>query len=219
MKKDKNTNNNTLRIISFFVLLLALILPIVLYVYQFGFELSVSHQRWAEFGSAMSGIYSPLIAFLALLILIGQFKSQVELNTHQYDQTYINASRNELNYFTEKIEASLELNHKSGLSIRKYLEEKFVYLDKSQLNEQAVKNLAAEFRKEHKIILDMWLAIYPLLEGLNANKFFPYKSNFTGAVLRITCSLSIETCTAIDNFYYVVTNNIQKGNYYFTRAI
>ena len=219
MMKHNKTKSNITGAIVLLLLLVVLILPIALYVYQFGGELSSSHQRWAEFGSAISGIYSPMIALLAFLILVGQFRSQIEMNKHQYDQTYIESNRNELNYFTEKLAESLEKKHKSGMKIREYLEKHFAYLNKEQLNEQSVKDLAKEFRNEHKIVLDMWLAIYPLLQGLAANKEFPYSHNLSGAILRITCTLSIETCIAIDNFYYVQTNDLGKGKYYFTREI
>jgi len=214
MNKDK-----AYKIAGVIFWLTILLLPIILYTSKFGYHLSEDHQQWAEFGSAISGIYSPIIAFLALLILVGQFKSQVSLNKHQYDQTYIQTTREEINYFIEKIEVALNNNHKSGVNIRQFLETNFAYLDKSQLDNALTKRLASEFRNEHKIIQDMWLAIYPLLLGLGSQKEFPYEHNFSGAILRITCSLSIETCVAIDNYYYCVTNDLQKGNYYFTKAI
>ena len=106
MGKNTKTKSNITGAIVLLLLLIVLILPIALYIYQFGGELSPNHQRWAEFGSAISGIYSPIIALLALLILVGQFRSQREMNKHQYDQTYIESTRNELNYFTEKLAAS-----------------------------------------------------------------------------------------------------------------
>lgn len=219
MEKNNKIKSYITGTIVLLLLLVVLILPIVLYIYQFGGELSSNHQRWAEFGSAISGIYSPIIALLALLILVGQFRSQIDMNKHQYDQAYIESNRNELNYFTEKLAEYLENNHKSGIKIREYLEKHFAYLSKEQLNEQSVKKLAKEIRNDHKIILDMWIAIYPLLQGLESNKEFPYKHNFSSAILRITCTLSIETCIAIDNFYYVQTNDIGKGKYSFSREI
>lgn len=216
MKKDKEY-----KIAGVIFWLAILLLPIILYTSQFGYHLSENHQKWAEFGSAISGIYSPIIAFIALLILTGQFKSQVSLNKHQYDQTYIQTTREEINFFIDKMEKALKTDHKSGASIRHFLETNFAYLDKSQLDNEHTKVLASEFRTEHKIILDMWLAIYPLLLGLGSQKEFPYEHNFSGAILRIACSLSIETCIAIDNYYYYycVTNDLQKGNYYFTKKI
>ena len=208
MVKNNKTKSNITSAIVLLLLLVVLILPISFYIYQFGGELSSNHQRWAEFGSAISGIYSPIIALLALLILVGQFRSQIEMSKHQHDQTYIESTRNELNYFTEKLAESLEKKHKSGMKIREYLEKYFAFLSKEQLNEQPVKDIAKEIRNDHKIILDMWIAIYPLLQGLAANKEFPYKHNFSGAILRITCTLSIETCIAIDNFYLTLKNHV-----------
>ena len=118
MEKNNKTKSNISGAIVLLLLLIVLILPMALYIYQFGGELSANHQRWAEFGSAIVGIYSPIIAFIALLILVGQFRSQKAVNKHQFDQTYIESTRNDINYFTEKLAASLENNHKSGIKIR-----------------------------------------------------------------------------------------------------
>ena len=219
MNEKKDENRQVAGAVILLILATVLISPLALYIHQFGYVLSTDHQKWAEFGSALSGIYSPIIAFLALLILVAQFNSQKALSKHQFDQTFIESTRKEINYFIEKLDSNLQNNHKSGITLREFLENKFAYLDKEQLNQASVKALAQGLRNEHKIVLDMWLAIYPLLQGLGKNNFFPYKHNFTGAILRISCTLTIETCVAIDNYCYTVTNDLYKGNYHFSKKI
>lgn len=194
--------------------LLILVFPIVIYVYSFGFHLSSDHQRWSEFGSAISGIYSPLIAFIALLILFAQFKAQVSINEHQYDQTYIQENRKELNYYIEKMEEALD-KHYQGQEIRIFLIDNFAFATEEQLKSAAYQNTALDIHAVHPKIQNLWIAIYPILNGLGSIKRFPYEHNFSSSVLRISTMLSFNACVAIDNYYYCLTNDLQKGNYYF----
>ena len=64
MQEERQRNSQRL---LFAAALVALILPAAIYVYIFGPNLSDSHQRWGEFGSAMSGIYASILALLMLL--------------------------------------------------------------------------------------------------------------------------------------------------------
>ena len=72
--------------VCFAIFAVAIISPVAVYVYTFGKELSNDHSRWAEMGAAMSGIYSPLIALLALAVLSFQLVAQRYLNKHILDQ-------------------------------------------------------------------------------------------------------------------------------------
>jgi hypothetical protein len=48
--------------------LAVLVSPLIVYMAVFGVSISHDHTRWGEMGSAMSGIYSPILALLALLM-------------------------------------------------------------------------------------------------------------------------------------------------------
>ena len=63
-------------LISFFILLLIFLTPVLVYVATFGASLSRSHSIWSEFGSVMSGIYAPIIAMTTLLVLLAQLGLQ-----------------------------------------------------------------------------------------------------------------------------------------------
>jgi uncharacterized membrane protein len=63
-----------------FILVSGLILIIAvlgLYVYYFGTNFSSEHTTWAEFGSFFGGLLSPLIAFLAIIMLYQTLASQI----------------------------------------------------------------------------------------------------------------------------------------------
>jgi len=85
-----------------------IIAPMALYIRTFGNELSDSHPRWAEMGAAMSGIYSPIIALLALMFLIMQVRLQNQINRHQYDQSFIQEARSDSHYYLEQLDRELD---------------------------------------------------------------------------------------------------------------
>jgi len=197
---------------------LALALPVILYVYTFGFYLSTDHEKWAEFGSAMSGIYSPLIAFAALFILIIQSQIQRSMNKHQHDQSFIQRTRDDIDFFIGKLETYLNYKYDDESSIKEYITSKYAYIDEVVLDSPQTARDIKDFNLKHQYIVDIWLALYPLLNGLEANKAYPYEHNFSGSKLRISSCLSYATCVAIDNMYYSITNDSQKGRYYFKQS-
>jgi hypothetical protein len=73
--------------------------PIVIYINKFGFKISNDHTRWAEMGSAMSGIYGPILAWLAFGVLILQVRMQSESNKHMLDQAYVQNAREDVDFY------------------------------------------------------------------------------------------------------------------------
>ena len=194
------------------------LLPISLYIFQFGFSLSAEHSRWSEFGSIFSGIYSPLIALVALLILAVQLRIQSSMSKHQHDQAFINSAREDINFYITKLEAYLD-KEKEGVTLKEYIDTHFRFLYPAELTRQDIIDKIQIFNKEHQYIFDSWLALYPILKGLEASKSYPYEHNFEAAKLRISSCLSFGTCVAIDNIYFVLSRNAAKGKYYYTDAI
>lgn len=199
------------------VIFIALWLPIALYAYQFGFSLSSDHKVWAEFGSIMSGIYSPIIAFIALLILANQARIQLSMNKHQHDSAFIERNRNDLDFYINKLESYLEKNYDEKLTIKKYLILNFSNVPNAGVLDEKTKEKARAFVFSHPQVFDIWSAIYPILIGLDSQKKYPYTHNFESSILRISSCLYFGTCVAIDNLYRYASNDMQKGRYYFNR--
>lgn len=57
-------------------ILLSAIVAVAIYVNHFGTVLSNDSNRWGEFGSYIGGIFSPLVAFAALLALLNSIHLQ-----------------------------------------------------------------------------------------------------------------------------------------------
>lgn len=198
-----------------FILFVVLCLPIVLYLYQFGFTLSSDHKVWAEFGSLMSGIYSPIIAFIALLVLVNQSRIQLSMDKHQHDHTYIERNRNDLDFYINRLESYIDKRYDDNLTIKQYMLLNFSPLSNDELLQERTKKKIKEFTLAHPQIIDIWLAIYPILSGLDRVKEYPYIHSFESSKLRISSCLYFGTCVALDNIYFSITNDLGKGKYYY----
>ncbi|MDP3662888.1 MAG: hypothetical protein U1D41_00440 [Nitrosomonas sp.] len=77
---------------------LILALPIAVYSYQFGFD------EWAEMGSAIGGLYTPILSILTLIVLVKQF--QLQKSMHKYEQRVM--SRDISFSLVEKYAAKIE---------------------------------------------------------------------------------------------------------------
>ncbi|MBL0651350.1 hypothetical protein [Aeromonas caviae] len=94
------------------VVLVLLFSPVVLYVSKFGGDLSQDHSRWAEFGSAIGGIYAPILGFITLVVLIRQLYLQKQMN----DQYYLQQAREDIEFYASQL--SKEGANKRGNSSR-----------------------------------------------------------------------------------------------------
>ncbi len=95
------------------VCFLALTMPILFYIYRFGFGIWDEHSDWALMGSALGGLYTPILALLTLAVLVKQL--QIQSQSRNYEQR--EASRKlvfgMVEKFAQKIEERLddELRH------------------------------------------------------------------------------------------------------------
>lgn len=178
-----------------------LLSPIIIYLCQFGFGLWDDHSRWAELGSFFSGIYSPIIAIFALIILAGQSISQNKMNKLHHDNTFLSRKKEELKYYVDKLESYLIEKSENGLTIKAQLINSFHSLDRPQL--ESYKNDSSELVNNHyPKILNIWIAIYPILKSMQSNNELTYKDTYTGAVLLIQTILSPQACVTLDKMLY-----------------
>jgi hypothetical protein len=80
-----NKKTYKIRVIVLLVSLFILLLPVIVYSYQFGIGMWTSHSEWADMGSALGGIYSPILTVLMLLLLFKQTNIQSDLAKQTYD--------------------------------------------------------------------------------------------------------------------------------------
>ena len=216
MADTTGSNSKRWRVIAELILVGLAVLPVCLYLYSFGFSLSDNHTRWGEFGSLLGGIYSPLLAFLALAVLVNQVKSQNFATTYQIDHSFIEQSRADLQFYLERLDAALNANHSTGVTVKEFLKQTYCYRSPEDLQSPEAKLLAKQFLLQHQSVFDIWSAVYPIIMGLEAPKKFPYEHNATSARQKTIVLLTYAACVALDNLHYCSSEGSARVLYGFS---
>lgn len=192
--------------------------PLLTYLSNFGFRLSADHTRWGEFGSAMAGIYAPIIALTTLAVLLAQVRTQSQLNDHEFRQSHIAQARADIEFYTVELSEKLKGAALPGTSYREVLHRNFQPGNAGALDEESLRTLAANINSLEPSILGMWFGIYPLLEGLAAgsHEHVTFRMALNSSLQKLVALLSFETCVALDNFYRTRTEGKIKVEYRFS---
>lgn len=194
----------------------AIAAPVIVYLCVFGTDLSSSHTRWAEFGSAIGGIYSPLVALLTLAVLAQQVRLQAQMNVHESDQAYLQQAREDIEFYSTQMAQALKLIARPGTTLRAVLHEHFEPQSLGELDSQQLRQLAANIHTLMSPAFDIWGAVYPILMGLKAGKTHMYDMTHGSSIQKLIALLSFETCVALDNFHRTRTEGRDKVAYEFS---
>ncbi|PCE67992.1 hypothetical protein [Salinivibrio sp. YCSC6] len=172
------------------------------------------HSDWAELGAFFSGVYSPLIAFLALLVLSRQKKAQDKMDKHYYDTAFLVENKKELHYYLERLEEYLDKPDQSGVLIRDKLLTSVGLHSKEQLDIHN-KEISNFIYFTHPKAMRYWLAIKTGLQGLDSINEASYKNQLAGSLLKISTVLSYEMCVTLDKISYCSDYKSPKQCFYF----
>ena len=190
--------------------------PLVVYVLKSGSSLSTPHQIWGEFGSAMAGIYAPIIALTTLVVLVRQTNLQSQINRHQYDQTYISQARTDIDFYAAQLSQKLDAFALPGLTIREFLHKNFQRPNLTDIDAADMRTLAANLDHTFPSILTMWGAIYPIFAGLETRDDPFLNMTKQSSLQKLVALLSFETCVCLENYYRVRTEGKLNVSYQFS---
>jgi hypothetical protein len=202
--------------ILFLILLLIFLMPVVVYVATFGASLSRSHSTWAEFGSAMAGIYAPIVALTTLMVLLAQLGLQKQLHTHETDQAYIHQARSDIEFYCTQLVRVMGATLVPGKTTRAVLHEHFQPSTADELDDEKHRELAANIHHIAPEAVDLWGAIYPIFSGLTAGKTGNYQMTLNSSKQKLIAMLSYETCVCLDNLYRARTEGRINVDYSFS---
>ncbi len=205
MQTARPSKRHRLQLLLLVVLCIALISPIAVYVLTFGSTLTDNHTRWGEMGSAMSGIYTPILALLTLLVLAGQVAIQREVAVHEYDKAFIAEVRSDVEYFLSRLDQALAQNVREETTVREALNTSFTHLPRSELTAPKLVCAAKELNRRVPSLLGSWLAIYSRLGGLKVSSAkLPYRLTFATTKEKAIAVLSFDTCVALDQYVWCI---------------
>ena len=215
----KNTTENLLKNIFYFMFWIVLAIPLVIYAYKFGMELSGESGDWADFGAAMSGIYAPILSVFTIILLFVQLRIQVKLNTHEYDQAFIGVARADIEFYINELQKAIDEPLSNGNTFREVLLQAYQSVSKVDLLEPQLTKVSFFIERENPRIYSLWAAIYPILMGLDAGKTLPYDLNFKSTKQKITAMLGFDTCVGLDNFHYSRSEGRVHDEYQFSPSL
>jgi hypothetical protein len=190
--------------------------PVFVYVLTFGRELSANHGRWAEFGSALAGIYAPIVALSTLAVLFVQVKLQAQVNDHQYVQAHFQQARTDIEFYSLQLADALEKKLLSGQNVRDVLHRNFQPAALAELDKEPLRQLAANIDANAPSSLGLWFAVYPILAGLSAGKGVHFEMTLSSSINKLIAMLGFETCVALDNYHRTRTEGRLSVNYVFS---
>jgi hypothetical protein len=169
-----------------------LVSPIAIYVGQFGIGVWGSHSAWAEMGSAIGGIYTPILTLMMLIVISRQVDLQQVVITNSESTKKMQQFHDDFLYYLSHLE-NLLAKHEG-----KYLDN---YL--KQINVLADNELQEEIPPNNFQNLDLttsWHAVTnQLFSFRNSNeKLFQDAASSKEHYILIT--LGIEKCVSLDKF-------------------
>lgn len=88
---------------TFIIFGVILFLPIAIYAHKFGLGVWSAHEDWADMGSALGGIYAPILSVLTLYVIYRQLRLQAVIHVDQMDWQKLQTSRQHGLYLCDKL--------------------------------------------------------------------------------------------------------------------
>lgn len=196
----------------FFGILLA---PLAIYFLHFNQGISSDHTRWAEFSTYISGIYSPVIALLAFLILVGQVKSQNSMDKHNYDRDFISSNVSDFTYYMDRIESYIEKRKMIDPDFDKSLGLLSVGRSIDEMKSEEFTKIAESFVDQHQKLHDLWVGILPIIKALGSQDEMPYMLAFQSVKIRAISVLSFRVCMSLEAVCYCLNSESERDDIVF----
>lgn len=193
-----------------------LLSPVVVYTRTFGDTLSHDHSRWAEMGSAMSGIYGPILAVLGFAVLALQLQLQQQQTKHMYDQTYIQSANDNIAFYLSKLEMALDAVMADGRTVGNRLQAEFQWATVAQLRTPEFLAVAKAITTSHPQAYAAWVAYQNVLSGLRSNDESVYKVSANSALEKANVAVSFAMGVTLDHYVWCRCEGRLNGPYLFS---
>jgi hypothetical protein len=214
-------NNKLQKILLIIISFICIISPFILYINHFGATLSSNNSDWGNFGSFISGIYTPIISILTILILYKQLEQQNVFNKHEIENKHIQKSSDNILHHSKLLLSIID--NKSPKHDHTYRELLSLFSSADNKNELLSHNffvIADEINLECPQIYSAWSSINSFLVGLNTPENINYESALLAEMSKLMSSLTFKTCAELENFQHsLTTKKIKTTTKYFFSPI
>lgn len=184
--------------------------PVLIYISHFSLTISNDHGRWGEMGSAMGGIYAPIVGFLTLWVLWQQHKTLKAQNAIQLTQQnflqeqHLHASAEQrLQRALIKIDGILKSPEgQDRLSVYKALTTEQLYLEyvaDAQSNDPTTTELAG-----------LWAVVYSCFQHFKTYDDNLSRLHFSSQRQLIALELGFPACITLDRIALFQKAPIEK---------
>lgn len=164
---------------------LILVIPIAVYAYQFGFGLWETNEEWAEMGSAIGGLYTPILAILTLVVLVKQLQLQKDMHKHEQRIVSRDIGFSMVEKYAEKIESMFTQEVVDDLV-------RLSELDKGDPE-------AGKLKSKHLDIFTLWATVHAFLRNFEKHEPSMVVDLASMAVLHLTFNM----CATLEQAFIV----------------
>ncbi|OOE83212.1 hypothetical protein BZG73_11975 [Salinivibrio siamensis] len=90
------------------IFVLALSIPVSLYMSQFGLGLWDDHTKWAEMGSFFGGVLGPVVTIISVGFLYVQLKAHQKQQQYTFDTLKLQKIESDISFFASVVKSELE---------------------------------------------------------------------------------------------------------------
>ncbi len=200
--------------------LTVILLPLMVYCSKFGFVITADHDRWAQFGSALSGIYSPILGVLTFIVLIRQLELQAVITRHQLDQDVTGPARSDITHALDAIITATEVDCIPGQSRGQLLLTHFATASREDLLRDESYQLAMGVLFGTPNLFALWLQVSSTLVALRSHQSVTFQSAFASCNLKVTAKLGHFLCVGIENAYFAfLKGDLAHGSVLFSPVL
>tara|TARA_R100001230_G_scaffold25535_1_gene20883 strand:- start:7121 stop:7771 length:651 start_codon:yes stop_codon:yes gene_type:complete len=201
------------------LIIAVLIAPVWIYIGHFSFEISSDHKRWGEMGSAMGGIYTPIIAFATLLVLAMQLILQRNMLERERIKDLIAERTSDFYQNINKIERILGANETLAKTMQSTGLSNYFGRSKALLKSPEYKEAAKAQYISTPALLDAWTGMYMSFIGLEDSEELLLQQLHKKLTYSAIAALSFPVASALDSYHFAARSTPSNFVYIFNEEL
>lgn len=201
---------------------LLLAVPLIVYVTTFGSDISTQHNRWAEMGSAMGGLYTPIFGLFTLIVFLRQTGMQLEMNKLQADSQQLANARSDFDFFSKEVARAMSSRLPGGELVAAVVLDNFDHRrlpNGATFSSVGKVEVAKALTDQVPELWPAWGGIQGVLAGMDVIKEPSYEVAYTSSVQRLIVMLRLEGCVALDNYLSCLEADRRISTLHFRRRV